>query len=768
MYCEECGHILNENGVCPICGWSIVSANAQQTASQSAGQHTYNTFQNNPYSDSRPQNNQYSGNQFQNWQASGNQYGNAQQPSADTYTVRKRKWPIVAGIIGLTAVLSVSVALLQKNKVKDYTTTESTSVTTEATYTTGDTAESTTEAKPPAEAGTKTIMLYMVGSDLESKYAAASDDINEILNSGYNDEKINILIYSGGCSDWDINEIPDNANTLFLVEDGKLNELESEASKNMGEPDTLSEFLNYGYENYPAEQYSVILWNHGGGSFSGFGYDELTNDCLTLKELNEAFSQSPFNSDNKLEWIGFDACLMASIETADALSPFANYLVASQEPEPGWGWDYSFLADIDSIDSGDEIGTIITDTYIGTTEEYFEHSPFSYSSITLSVLDLSHTADVEAALNSLFVKADNALDNATFTKYSRIRAGTKEIAAEFTGEYSYDVVDLTDLAKKMEAEFITEATALEAALSKFIVYSSSNESNANGVSIYYPYNAKEYSSYYIPMYQSFDFASDYANYISNFASLLTGTDTLTAEWDPETMIPTANGDMTFSLQLTPEQAASCQNAYYVISRADTATPGNYIFVSMSNQVNMSDSNLLTADFDGQIIYMQNDSTQEQYEVMYTEQESTDEYTRYLLSSILFDENIQEEDAMYAYFVLETTESNPEGSIIGAYPIANLISGNGTDLFPDRYEIDLSDYENIAFGSFTHEFTSTEDLTNFNESDWSDLQLLYNNFPISDGFSTVMDGMIPEVPYFGMFIIEDTQGNRHCSNLVQIQ
>ena len=83
-------------------------------------------------------------------------------------------------------------------------------------------------------------------------------------------------------------------------------------------------------------------------------------------------------------------------------------------------------------------------------------------------------------------------------------------------------------------------------------------------------------------------------------------------------------------------------------------------------------------------------------------------------------------------------------------------------------IDISEYQNIAFGYFTHEFTSEEDLQNFDDSSWSDLKLMYNSFPINDGFSTVMGGMQPNIPYFGMFIFEDTQGNRHCSNLVQLQ
>ena len=800
MYCKECGHVLNEKGVCPICGQNRVG---QYTAGQNqsyqntpypnntygAGANSYNQnqyYQRNPYQNA--QNQSYQGNPYQNAQNQsyqGNPYRNVQNqtyqsnpyqnaqsqpyrmPQSPSPAKKKKKWPLIAGISGGIALIAavIAIVIMSQNKVRDYTTTGDTTERTSETTT----AEPTTEEPIINNGdGTKTIMMYIVGSNLESDYGAASEDISEILDADFDDESIHFLIYTGGSNNWDNSDIPEGGNTTFLVQDGELVELEQDSEKNMGDADTLTDFLTYGYENYPAEQYSVILWNHGGGAFYGFGYDELTDDSLSLTELSDAFEASPFGEDNKLEWVGFDACLMATVETANALNPYANYLVASQEPEPSWGWDYSFLSEIDDLSGGEAIGTEIADTYIETTENNFSASPFSYSDITMSVLDLSQTAAVESAIDGLFSQANASLNDATYTKYSRIRSNTKEIASEYTGEYSYDVVDLMDLAQNMKTEFLSESTALENALSDFIVYSNSNETKANGVSIYYPYNAKQYSSYYIPMYYEFDFATGYADYISNFATLLTDSSTLTAEWDPNTMIPTANGDMTFTLQLTDEQAESCQNAYYVISRADTEQPGNFIFVAMSNQVELSESNALTANFDGQIIYMQNDTTFDQYEVMYTEQESTSEYTRYLLSSILYNDDIEGDDAMYAYFVLETTPDNPQGEILGAYPIENLIVSEGSELFPDRYEIDINDYQNIAFCSASHQFTSNEDLTNFNESDWSDVTLWYNSQPIGEGFSTTMNGMIPDIPYYGMFIIEDSQGNRHCSNLVQLQ
>ncbi len=681
----------------------------------------------------------------------------------------KKKWPIIAAVSSVLVIVGVVVAvILGKDDVKDYTNTTETIVESTDT-TTEETTVTTTEAPTTVTSGdgTKTIMMYVVGSDLESDHDCATSDMSEVLASDFDDENINYLIYTGGTSDWENPDISDDHNSIFKVEDGELVLLEHESKKNMGDADTLSDFINYCYENYPADMYGLILWNHGGGAFNGYGYDELTNDCLSLMELGNALNDTPFEGDNKLEFIGFDACLMATIEVADALSPYANYLFASQEPEPGWGWDYSFLSMIDEDDTGVEIGTYVVDHFIETTSDNMMSNPFAYTDITLSVLDLSKVPDVEVALENMFATAKDDLTADTYHQYAKLRSNTKEIAPMYSGEYSYDYVDMLDMADKMSVLYPNEANALKSAISNMVVYQDANVKKEYGVSIYYPYNAKEYSQYYVPMFKTFDFAPNYTAYIENFRSYLTNTQVTTASWDPTAMNPTYNGDLTFSLELTADQAAEVQNAYFVISHNDPNMEGNQMFVMMSNQVSFDDTTKVTAQFDGQIIYIKNDTTGQLTEIMYTEQEKTDEYTRYLISSILYQDDMYAEDAMYTYFVLETTASNPQGEIKGAYPISNLVTGDANEIFPERYEINVNDYKNVAFGCLTHEFTGTEDLTNFNEADWADLSLWYNYMPVSDGFSTVMGGMQSGLEYYGMFVFEDTHGNRHCSNLVPL-
>ena len=832
MNCKACGHALNQYGICPVCGWQDPSYggqapyNGQQIQYQQPsfrgqqmynGQQPYNGqqtyYQQQPhggqqqsyngeqgYNQQQPYNNQqiYSGQQpyngqpgynqqpYNNQQMYSGQPGYSQQPynNQQMYSGKpaqaktspasppnkqgKKKWPLFAGIGGLAVVLAIGITLIVRNRpVKDLTN-DDPDITTGQT-TTHTTTETATTEHPQVAAGTKTLMIYMVGSDLESEHGAASTDIKEMLDSGFDDTSMNVLLYTGGCSNWQDRDIPEDSNTTFLIKDGKLEQLETSSASNMGNPDTLSEFLNYGYTNYPAETYGVILWNHGGGAFFGYGYDETTNDSLTLNELSDAFANSPFHDDNKLEFIGFDACLMANIETAHTLTPYANYMIASQESEPGFGWYYGFLKDIASLQSGKEIGTAIVDSYMDETTDYISSIPFAYCPICLSVMDLSQTDAVETALNDLFAKVGEDFSEATYSKYSSFRKNSKEIAADFSyAEGSYDVVDLMDYAKHLQAAFQPEALALAGALDSFIVYSDANEDKISGVSIYHPYYTKEHASQLIPMYQTFDFAANYTSYIAKFAGMLTDTDAFAVAWDPDSLVPVLNDDSSFSVTLQEDQKAALQNAYFVISKKDPENPELYDMVALSSAVTDDGTGTLTADFDGQITYMQNDTTLEMYELMYTVQEKTDTYTRYLLSSILYNDDIEGDDAVYAYFVLEVTAEHPEGQILGVYPIDNYIQTEGNEIFPDRYEIDINDYDNVAFGYFSHKYTSTEDLTNLNQTDWADLTINYNYFPISEGFHPVRGDLIAGEEYYGMFIFEDNQGNRHCSSLVQIQ
>ena len=245
---------------------------------------------------------------------------------------------------------------------------------------------------PQAEPGTYTILVYLNGSDLESKGGNASRDLVEMMAVGSTD-KVKVLVQTGGTSEWYIPEIDSRQNQRWLVNNDSMEKLEDVGKVNMGNPQTLYDFLVWGMQNYPAEKISLVCWNHGAGSIWGYAVDELhQGDSLLLNELKSAVAEAYQSTGKKLNIIGFDACLMATLETASMLSPYADYLIASEESEPAHGWDYTSIfkaVTSDSQISEEKLGKVVLDSYklhadsLGTSE-----------CITLSILDLSKTSIV--------------------------------------------------------------------------------------------------------------------------------------------------------------------------------------------------------------------------------------------------------------------------------------------------------------------------------------------------------------------------------------
>ena len=234
----------------------------------------------------------------------------------------------------------------------------------------------------------------MIGSDLEHKQYSATEDIREMLRAG-STEDVNVIIETGGSNNSMVDDkrfidfTTVQRHKIFKNHYQTLHDLEKQ---NMAVPKTLSDFLIWGASEFPAKKYVAILWDHGNG-INGFGADtNFGGDIFTHAELRKAFEDTKDSIHTNFEIIGFDACLMASIEVADSIKSFGNYLVASQELIPPDGWDYSaFLASLIKNPSQDglTLGKNIADSY----QEYYEENAQElgydvYRVTTLSVTDL--------------------------------------------------------------------------------------------------------------------------------------------------------------------------------------------------------------------------------------------------------------------------------------------------------------------------------------------------------------------------------------------
>ena len=419
-------------------------------------------------------------------------------------------------------------------------------------------------SNPPSkqmEAKKQVLMLYMVGSNLESEAGLASRDIQEILNSDICFEDMTIYLCAGGSSYWWTDAISHQGTKVFKVTAEGLLPVYTPQNQNMALPETLTEFIDYGYRAQEAQYYSLILWNHGGGAVLGFGADENYDyDVLTLQEMDRAFEQSALIRDGKqFEWVGFDACLMGMIEVADMLSDHARYMIASEEVENGAGWDYSCLASISRETR--PTGPVCAKTIIDAYRQYQENG--SAPDYTLSALDLSKTDTVVSELESLVEAAGETLLQGGYSKIAQSRDQAKTFG-KVSSNSIYDTVDLYDLSEKLTGLYPHQATALQMALEELVVYHASNIHGSHGVAVYFPYENKEDTADWLTVYETTDFSQAYLQFIKTFSGTLAGESL--AQWDVGETAPVESDEQpgTYQVQLTAEQAENYGHASFSV------------------------------------------------------------------------------------------------------------------------------------------------------------------------------------------------------------
>ena len=362
---------------------------------------------------------------------------------------------------------------------------------------------------------TVTVMVYMCGTDLESSYGMGTSDLQEMLASDISDSSnVNLIVYTGGCKKWKNNVVSSSTNQIYQLKDGQLSRLsDNEGEKAMVDPDTLSGYIKYCAEEFPANRYALIFWDHGGGSISGYGYDEKysSSGSMDLSEISEALKDGGV----KFDFVGFDACLMATAETALMLDDYADYMIASEESEPGIGWYYTDW--LNTLNSNTSISTVslgktIVDSFISKC-----NTSCKGQDTTLSVIDLAEFAAVVPAKLSAFSEDMTEMINGdSYKTVSTARNKTKE----FAESSKIDQIDLVHFAKNMGTDAGNE---LADALLGAIKYNktSSTVTNAYGVSIYFPYSSTKYVSTAVKTYDKIGLDSSYSKCIKAFANLET-------------------------------------------------------------------------------------------------------------------------------------------------------------------------------------------------------------------------------------------------------
>lgn len=371
---------------------------------------------------------------------------------------------------------------------------------------------------------TATVLVLMNGSDLETEYQEASWDIAEMVRAEQSD-RVNILIETVGTKKWAPTfGISSRRSQRWRVQSGSLALVDDSLGQlDTTVPSTLSDFIRWGAENYPADRYILILWDHGGGPVYGFGYDEFQpyESSLTIDEMQIALRDGGVYFD----LIGMDSCLMSSLEVCCALYEYCDYTLLSEDFEPGCGWSYTGW--IGALNRNPAISTPdLCKIAIDDTVRYCEQHLDETDGVTLALLDeaymkLLYTAWVEFAYAN-----EDALLNAN---YSQLRQSTgrthpllRSIGDWFTDDDAtlddYCVTDILSVAQNIDSD---ESSALVAALERAMVHfgATSNETTLTGISVTLPYGDASFYSDLKRVFRNAGFDMDYVNWLEKFVAV---------------------------------------------------------------------------------------------------------------------------------------------------------------------------------------------------------------------------------------------------------
>ena len=544
-----------------------------------------------------------------------------------------------------------------------------------------------------------TVMVYIVGSNLESRYGAATNDMEEMRAAGLDFDRTNLLVYTGGSKRW-VSNIPNTSNNVLDMSVDTRSQTDrimaqTDSSADMGLPETLAEFINYCTTNYPARHYGLILWDHGGGPLWGYGSDELfKNDSLLLGELRSAMNSTIFgpgsatpDGGRKLDWVGFDACLMGTLENAKLWGDYADYLVGSEELEPGRGWDYTFLNVLNSEEDAGEVVSAIVDAY----GSYYENNrtQFFDPDVTLAAMDLSKTDDVLRAFDALLSAMGRGIGEGQYALLNRARSRTKTfgLSAADTKEEAYDLVDLRDLAGQAAELYPEEAQALSEAVDAMVIRSASNVEAAGGVSCYMPGDNRDLYEVAGELYAQEEMLSDaYQAFVESYTgSWLASSRT---DWTFD-KLKEQGGEVT--LALTPDQVQNASEIYYSILFRNRyggyamTTCNVRIFPDENNVLHIpADPMLMTAGTDLQestrpwaCVQISDSGGESVYKTVRTILSTGHEFTDFDLST---DEEVS------------VTLRNKAGERDAA--IQDIISSAGSAMHSGKGSIDISDYKSI--------------------------------------------------------------------------
>ena len=349
-------------------------------------------------------------------------------------------------------------------------------------------------------AGSEYVMNETVVAPMNS--GAASADILEMQMADLSDN-VTIVLQTGGSTRWENTFINPNKTQRFVIEkDNYFEEVANMPLQRASDPDTLSDFLRFCKEDYPADHTMLILWDHGAGPF-GYGVDSIYGrTIMSMSGVRQALS-NVYAADPEhpaFDIIGFDACLMSCIEVTHELYGFASFYALSEEAEPGDGWDYtSFLNEMSANPtmSSAAVARSIADTFI----DYYAKDNINFSKyidrtndVTFAVVDPQKAEELYYAYSEL---AKHQLKDAVEDISVLAEIGSCSNNTPHLVSSAYDIYNLIDLGCYVDLmidRYPEECSNIKNLINEAIIYhrECGSVADTQGIAVYLPGSISSY------------------------------------------------------------------------------------------------------------------------------------------------------------------------------------------------------------------------------------------------------------------------------------
>ena len=391
-----------------------------------------------------------------------------------------------------------------------------------------------------------TIFVYLCGSDLESENGFASENMKEMIEASAA-SGVRFIVETGGASEWKNDANADELDR-YEIAGGVSTIVDHQPTADMGNAQTLADFLSWGLAAYPAAHVGLVLWDHGSGSINGVCFDELNDlNSLSLRDIDTALSGVKDALPNGFDFIGFDACLMGTVETAAMLAPYAKYLIGSQELEPGTGWDYKvFGSCLQANPSADTVtlGKAICDGFYQNSVADDQGDSATLALVDLSKIDAFRTA-FDLYAQNLYEATDKSEN---FAPICRAIRSAENYGGNNRSEGYTNMVDLGGLIDA-GAEWSSNAQAARDALNAAIVYQTVGDAHkdASGLSVYFPLQVQ--GSKELSIFRDVCVSTHYLALVDKIAYGFANGGSLegyseNTPWDWDSMVPDNDGQST--------------------------------------------------------------------------------------------------------------------------------------------------------------------------------------------------------------------------------